>query len=450
MTKTTDVAIIGFGKAGKTLAVKLASAGKSVILMEENPKRYGGTCINVACIPTKTLTEKALLSAKIGGSWNGRKTFFANAVSAKDKLIAVLRDKNYHKLADNPAIQVIDGHASFIDNTHLKVNDDVIEAKTIVINTGSKAFVPPIPGVDSKRVYTSENLLELTDLPKRLVIVGGGYIGLEFASMFLNFGSQVTMLQKEEGFLPREDEEVAKAIEADFAKRGLVLIKGADTKAITSAKNHDTVHVKVGEKTLRLPADAILIATGRKANLTGLEPKKAGVQLNQRGAIQVDSHDKTIVSNIYAVGDVAGGLQFTYISLDDARIVLSDMNGGTRTTENRGFVPYSVFIDPPFSRIGLSEKDARASHEVLVATLPAAAIPKAGILEKTSGLLKAIVDKNSHEILGVHLYCAESHEMINLIKLAMDHHLPYEALRDNIYTHPTMSEGFNDLFANLK
>jgi pyruvate/2-oxoglutarate dehydrogenase complex dihydrolipoamide dehydrogenase (E3) component len=124
MTKTTDVAIIGFGKAGKTLAVKLASAGKSVILMEENPKRYGGTCINVACIPTKTLTEKALLSAKIGGSWNGRKTFFANAVSAKDKLIAVLRDKNYHKLADNPAIQVIDGHASFIDNTHLKVNDD--------------------------------------------------------------------------------------------------------------------------------------------------------------------------------------------------------------------------------------------------------------------------------------------------------------------------------------
>lgn len=211
-----------------------------------------------------------------------------------------------------------------------------------------------------------------------------------------------------------------------------------------------TTKALIEGKEVALTSDAVLIATGRRPNIEGLALEKAGVALTERGAIKVNEHNQTSVPNIYAVGDVVGGLQFTYISLDDSRIVLSALTGGNRTSLSRGAVPYSVFIDPPFSRIGLSEKDARAKTEVMVGKIPANAIPKAHILGQSNGLLKVIVDKASHEILGAHLYCAESHEMINLIKLAMDHHIPYEDLRDQIYTHPTMSEAFNDLFASVR
>lgn len=412
---------------------------------------YGGTCINVACIPTKALVSRAELSAKLGGSYEERNARFLSALERKDVLTAKLRDKNYHKLADNPNIEVIDGKGSFVDAHHVKVNDEVVEGDTIIINTGARPFIPAIPGINSPHIYVSETLLNLKALPKRLLIIGGGYIGLEFASMFLNFGSEVSMVQVEPTFIGREDEDLSKAIEEDFLKRGLKLYKNAQTKSFTEKNGVVSAEVAFDGKALTLEAEAVLVATGRKANLEGLAVEKAGVALTERGAVSVNEHNQTNVPNIYAVGDVVGGLQFTYISLDDSRIVLSALNGGNRTNKNRGFVPYSVFIDPPFSRIGLAEKEARAAgYDVLVGSLPAMAIPKANVLEKPQGLLKVIVNKANHEILGAHLYCAESQEMINQIKLAMDNHIPYEYLRDQIYTHPTMSEAFNDLFAAVK
>lgn len=445
-----DYLIIGFGKAGKTLAAKFAAEGKHVILFEENPLRYGGTCINVACIPTKALVEEALESARQGGSYEERNARYQKAIAKKDALTSFLRDKNYHKLADNPNIRVVVGKASFVDQHHLEANGVIYEGETLIVNTGSSAFIPPIPGITSPHIYVSETLLSNPTLPHHLLIVGGGYIGLEFASMYLNFGSEVTMLQVENSFLAREDEELAQAIETDFLKRGLKLYKNAQTQSFKEENGSVTTEVLIDGKKSLFTSDAVLVATGRRPNLGGLHPEKAGIRLTERGAIQVDASNRTNVANIYAVGDVVGALQFTYISLDDSRIVLAALEGGNRTNLNRGFVPYSVFIDPPFSRIGLSEKEARAKGEVLVGRLPAAAIPKAHILQKPQGLLKAVVDAKSHEILGVHLYCAESQEMINLIKLAMDQHLPYEVLRDGIYTHPTMSEAFNDLFASLR
>ena len=200
---------------------------------------------------------------------------------------------------------------------------------------------------------------------------------------------------------------------------------------------------------MALEAEAILVATGRRPNVEGLNPEAAGVELTARGAIKTDESLRTTAPNIWAMGDAAGGLQFTYISLDDYRIVSSAVLGnGSRLTTNRGQVPYSVFLDPPFSRVGLSEKEAREKGlEVKIARLAAAAIPKAQILKRPQGLLKAVIDAKTGQILGAHLFCEESHEMINLIKLAMDAKLPYTVLRDNIYTHPTMSEGLNDLFS---
>ena len=454
--RKVDAAVIGFGKGGKALAGALAATGKTVALVEKSPKRYGGTCINVACIPTKSLVHSAALSAAQGGTFDERAARYAAAIDEKDRVTGLLRGKNYHKLADLPNVEVVDGTASFVDATHLEVERpdgmrEAIEATQVFVNTGARPFVPPIPGVDGPRVHVSETLLDVRTLPERLVIIGGGYIGMEFASMYANFGSQVTVVQNEDAFLPREDAEIAAAVLDSVEGRGIRVIRGAGVRRIDDEADQAVVTVEISGAEERLPADAVLVATGRRPNVDGLNLEAAGVELTERGAVRTNEHLRTTAPNIWALGDVAGGLQFTYISLDDSRIVKEDVLGdGARTTANRGTVPYSVFLDPPFSRAGMTEQEARdAGFDMKVAKLPAAAIPKAQLLHKPMGLLKAVVDADTGRILGAHLFCEESYEMINTVKLAMDAGLPYQVLRDAVYTHPTMSEAFNDLFAQV-
>lgn len=468
--KHYDAAIIGFGKGCKTLAGALAAAGQDVAVIEQSSRMYGGTCINVACIPTKTLVRAAALSHAQGGTFDERAKRYTAAIDEKDRVTGMLRDKNYHKIADLPNVDVIDGRASFTAATHLAIEPTdastdaanagdpadraprQIEADRIFINTGARPFVPPIPGIDSPRVFVSETLLDLRDLPQRFVVIGGGYIGLEFASMYANFGSQVTVVQDTLEFIPREDADIAASVLASLENRGIRIVRGARIASVVSEEAHDSVVVEAAGVEERIPADAVLVATGRRPNVEGLRLDTAGVELTERGAVRTDEHLRTTAPNIWAMGDVAGGLQFTYISLDDFRIVKDDLLGdGARTTENRGAVPYSVFLDPPFSRVGMTEQEARdAGFTVKVAKLPAAAIPKAQVLGKPVGLLKAVVDADTDRLLGVHLFCEESHEMINMAKLAMDAGLSYQTLRDAVYTHPTMSEAFNDLFAAVK
>ena len=454
--RKVDAAVIGFGKGGKALAGALAAAGKTVALVEKSPKRYGGTCINVACIPTKSLVHSAALSAAQGGTFDERAARYAAAIDEKDRVTGLLRGKNYHKLADLPNVEVVDGTASFVDATHLEVERpdgmrEAIEATQVFVNTGARPFVPPIPGVDGPRVHVSETLLDVRTLPERLVVIGGGYIGMEFASLYANFGSQVTVVQDGEEFLPREDAEIAAAVLASLEARGIRVVRGADVRRIDDGPDEALVTVAADGAEERLPADAVLVATGRRPNVAGLNLEAAGVELTGRGAVRTDEHLRTTAPNIWAMGDVVGGLQFTYLSLDDFRIVRDDVLGdGARTTANRGTVPYSVFLDPPFSRAGMTEQEARdAGFDMKVAKLPAAAIPKAQLLHKPMGLLKAVVDADTGRILGAHLFCEESYEMINTVKLAMDAGLPYQVLRDAVYTHPTMSEAFNDLFAQV-
>ena len=325
-----------------------------------------------------------------------------------------------------------------------------VEAQKIFINTGARPFVPPIPGLqESEYVYLSEGMLELRELPRRMVIIGGGYIGVEFASIYANFGSQVTMVQDGEAFLPREDAEVAAEVLKSLESRGVRVLRSARVEAVEDRAGQALVTVAFAESREQLPADAVLVATGRRPNVAALNLQAAGVELTERGAVKTDERMRTTAPNIWAMGDVAGGLQFTYISLDDFRIVKSQLLGdGSRTTQNRGAVPYSVFLDPPFSRVGLTEAEARAAgYRVRIARLAAGAIPKAQVLQKPVGLLKAVIDAGTGHILGAHLFCEESHELINLLKLAVDAKIPYTVLRDNIYTHPTMSEALNDLFA---
>ena len=438
--RKVDAAVIGFGKGGKALAGALAAAGKTVALVEKSPKRYGGTCINVACIPTKSLVHSAALSAAQGGTFDERAARYAAAIDEKDRVTGLLRGKNYHKLADLPNVEVVDGTASFVDATHLEVERpdgmrEAIEAEQVFVNTGARPFVPPIPGVDGPRVHVSETLLDVRTLPERLVVIGGGYIGMEFASLYANFGSQVTVVQDGEEFLPREDAEIAAAVLASLEARGIRVVRGADVRRIDDGPDEALVTVAADGAEERLPADAVLVATGRRPNVAGLNLEAAGVELPGRVAVGTGGHLRTTAPNIWAMGDVVGGLQFTYLSLDDFRIVRDDVLGdGARTTANRGTVPYSVFLDPPFSRAGMTEQEARAAGlNVKVAKLPAAAIPKAQLLQKPTGLLKAVIDADTDLVLGVHLFCEESYEMV----------------RDAVYTHPTMSEAFNDLFAQV-
>ena len=451
--KKYDAVIIGFGKGGKTLAGTLAANGKNVALIEKDADMYGGTCINVGCIPSKSFVTSAAFSAKLDSSFEEKAKLYRKAVEKKTRLTAALRDKNYHKVADLENADVYNGTASFLDSRHVAValqgETLELEADQIFINTGARPFVPLIEGLsDSRRAYISETILSLEELPKRLVIIGGGYIGMEFASIYTNFGSKVTVIQDGEVFLPREDRDIADAVAESLKERGVRLLLSTKINSVRDEETETVVSVETPEGGEKISADAVLIATGRRPNVNDLNLDAAGVELTPRGAVKTDEFLETNVPGIYAMGDVVGGLQFTYISLDDFRIVKSQILGDKkRTIKNRGAVPYSVFLDPPFSRVGLSETEAaEQGYEYKIAKLPAAAIPKANVLGHKTGRLQAVIDKKTNEILGAHLFCAESHEMINLIKLAMDAHLPYTMLRDTIYTHPTMSEALNDLF----
>jgi len=449
--------IIGFGKAGKTLAGYLAKKGEKTVLIEENPLRYGGTCINVACIPSKSLENSARESAALGGEFSEKAERYQKAIEEKRRLTHFLRGKNLEKV-QGAGVEVIDGRASFLDEHRILVEsakgDEEIRGERIFVNTGAKTIIPKIAGVESsKRVYTSESMMELDTLPKNLVIIGGGYIGLEFASYYQNFGSTVTILQDSNDFIPREDREMAKAIEDNMEKMGITLCKGVTVQEIKDQEKESLILFQQGGEGKTITADAILVATGRKPNAENLALEKAGLSLTERGAIPVDSSLRTKVPHIFAMGDVTGGMQFTYISLDDFRIVKAALEQeakgeGTalRSTENRGAIPYSVFLTPAFSRVGITEEEAKAQgKQYRVAKLPVAAIPKAQVLRQTTGLLKVIIEEGSNLILGAHLYCPESYEMINLIKLAMDQKIPANVLASQIYTHPTMTEAFNDL-----
>lgn len=434
--------IIGFGKAGKTLAADLARHGEAVILVEQSNKMYGGTCINVGCIPSK----KLIVEGEHGMLTDDKRQVFERAMKLKNALIEKLRDANYHKVADLEGVEVIDAAASFVDDHTVRVTgtdgEQLIRAERIFINTGSSANRLNVEGEDSPRIYDSTGVLSLTERPDRLVIVGGGYISLEFACMYQAFGSQVTILDRGDVFLAREDRDVADEVMRVLTNKGIEVRLNVRVERF---EDHGTT-VSVVTNDGELTADAVLVAVGRRPNTAALQPEKAGIAVDQRGFILTDDQLKA-APHIWAMGDVAGSPQFTYISLDDYRIVGSQLFGdGSRTRRNRGAVATSVFTTPTLSHIGLTETEARRQgRNVIVRRLPAMAIPKAKVLGQTDGLLKEMIDGDTGEVLGVTLFCAESHEIINLFKVVIDHHIPASYVKNMIFTHPTMAEGLNDL-----
>lgn len=441
--KTIKNIIIGFGKGGKTLAKFLAQKGEEVLVIEKSNKMYGGTCINIACLPSKRL----IIEASNGVS-------YVDAVSGKNEMTAQLRNKNYHMLADEKTVTVLDGEAHFIADHEIEVvltngEKEQFKGERIFINTGAVPVMLPIPGLkESKYILDSTQAMDEKKMPENLTIIGAGYIGLEFASMFAKYGSKVTVLDHSREFLSREDADISQLVKKDLEDAGVHFELGADIKEIIDEENEAKVRYQINGQEKEISANRILAATGRKPNIENLGLENTSIEITDRGAVKVDDFLRTTVDKVWAIGDVKGGLQFTYISLDDFRIIKDQLFGtGARMISDRKVVPYSVFISPALSKVGLNEKQAHNQNkEYKLFKLPVAAIPKAKVAKDSRGLFKALVDPETEEILGATLYGIESYELINMISLAMKAHLSYTVLRDQIYTHPTMSEAFNDLF----
>ena len=447
-----NAVIIGFGKGGKTLASTLAKKGQRVAMIEKSPHMYGGTCINIACIPTKSLVYQ---SNKRQFSNESKAKFYEKSIDEKDALTSFLRNKNFHMLDDQDAVTVITGEATFLNDEKIQVKTAEeqfeVSADNFFINTGASPITPPIDGLeDADFVYNSTTLQELKILPEKLIIIGGGYIGMEFASIYADFGAAVTVIDSSSEFLPNEDRDIAKEVKKVLEAKDITFATGSKVASIKNRDGGVAVSFENSSgKNEEVFGNAVLLATGRKPNTDGLGLENTSVEVSDRDAVVVDDALKTNVENIWALGDVNGGPQFTYISLDDFRIVKSQLFGdGKYTKQARNNVPYSVFIAPVLSQVGVNEKTATEKGiRYKAVTLPAAAIPRARIINQTDGLLKALIDPDSKEILGCTLFCAESSEMINVVRTAMEAQLPYTFLRDMIFTHPSMSEALNDLFS---
>ena len=456
--KKYDAVIIGFGKGGKTLAGFLAGKGQNVALIEKSDKMYGGTCINVGCIPSKKLVNSTkVLKNKGLSSIEDKEKFYTESIENKNTLIGALRGKNYEMLASKENITVYDGTGSFVSKNVVNVENNgenvQIEGEKIFINTGAATIIPNIKGLkESNYVYTSTSIMELKELPKKLTIIGAGYIGLEFASMYSEFGSEVTVIDMGDRLMPREDEEIAERVKAILEAKGIKFLLKSKIEEISDRNDKGCVKISGENGESEVESDAILVAIGRKPNTEGLNLEAAGVKTDERGAVAVDETLKTTADNIWAMGDVKGGLQFTYISLDDFRIIRDNVYGnGSRTINDRNVIPYSVFINPPLSRVGMTEKEAiEKGYEVKTGKLEAMAIPKGKIEGVTDGLLKTVVDAKTDKILGCTLLCNTSHEMINVVAAAIKAEQKYTFLKDMIFTHPTMSEALNDLFGSVK
>ena len=441
--KKYDTIIIGFGKGGKTLANFLGNQGKKVALIEKDKNMYGGTCINVGCIPTKIFVEE---SEKLDKD-------LKKAIIRKNILTSKLRESNYNKLNLHENIDIYTGTGAFESEHIVSVidgeNEIVLNGNQIFINTGSKTVIPKITGLETTRnIYTSTSIMELKELPKKLAVIGGGYIGLEFSSIYNNFGSQITIFEGNEDILLREEPEIREEIKENFKDRGIQILPKSKILKLNNYSNNqvEILFDKDGEER-KLIVDGVLVAVGRIPNLEDLKLENAGINYSEKG-ILVNKILQTNVPHIYALGDVKGGLQFTYISLDDFRIIKNNFFGDkTLTTDSRNVIPYSVFISPTLSKVGLSEKEAISQgYKVKAKVIKTSTIPRAKILENEKGILKAVIDEKTNKILGCSLYSIESSEVINIVAMAIKENKDYQYLRDFIFTHPTMSEALNDLF----
>jgi dihydrolipoamide dehydrogenase len=458
--KVFDAIIVGSGQGGNPLALALANAGWQVALVER--EQVGGSCINTGCTPTKTMIASARIAHLVNRAQDygidsaARYVNFRKILKRKNKIVKSFRDGIRKRLISTSGITLIEGNARFVGKKQLEVEllnggKNRIKADKIIIDTGTSPSRPLIPGLDNVNTLDSTSIMEIEKIPEHLLIIGGGYVGLEFGQMFRRFGSKVTIIQMDDQLLPLEDKDVAEEIAEILKQEGLQIFLDATTTQINALANDKIVlTVRKYETERIIEGSHLLVATGRIPNTSFLNPEVTGITVDKKGFIPVNNQLETTVPGIFAIGDVKGGPAFTHLSYDDHKILLRNMLEGGNTNISGRILPYVVFIDPQLGRIGMTEKQAKEhGHDYQVAKIPMSWVARAIETDETKGLMKAVVDKKTNQIIGAAILGVEGGELMSAIQIAMLGRLPYTTLRDGMFAHPTLSESFNTLFGSL-
>jgi len=450
MTKF-DIIVIGSGQAAVPLATRLVAAGRRVLVVEK--AHLGGTCINTGCTPTKTMMASARAAhvarhaARLGVHTGDVRVDLEAVVRRKDEIVAQWRAGLQRRLEGaGDALQWQRGHARFVGPREVQVGERTYSAETIVLNVGGRPVAPPLPGLDSVAYLDNASIMELRAVPQHLVVLGGGYIAVEFAQMFRRFGAAVTIVQRGPHLLGREDPDVTQALEDAFRNEDIALRLNAQAASVQ--RRGEGIRLELQDGSV-LDGSHLLVAVGRAPNTRDLGCEAAGIALDARGAIVADEQYRTTAPGVFAVGDVLGGPQFTHNSWDDHRL-LYDILMGRERDRSRRLVPYSVFTDPQLARVGLSEIEARERGiRYEVASYPFASIARAIELDETAGLVKVLVDPESERILGAAIVGIEAGELIHIFITLMQAGATARAIVDSQAIHPTLAEGVQSAVMSL-
>jgi pyruvate/2-oxoglutarate dehydrogenase complex dihydrolipoamide dehydrogenase (E3) component len=448
-----DIIIVGSGQAGVPLAVRLARAGKNVALVERG--KLGGTCINTGCTPTKTMIASARAAhvaqsaGRLGVRVGDVKVDMPAVVDRKDAIVRGWREGVQRRLRDaGERLRLVHGHARFVGERALEVNGERLEAETVILDVGARARIPRIPGLDRvSSLLDNTRALDLRQIPEHLVVLGGGYIGCELGQMFRRFGAKVTILDRHDHLLSREDPDTSEAVEQVFVAESIRLALGAEVERVDMEGALVVVRL-AGAEAIR--GTHLLVATGRRANTDDLGCDVGHVALDARGFIIVDDGYATSAAGVYAVGDCAGSPQFTHTAWDDHRLLFDRLLGRSERGRKDRVIPYTVFTDPQVACVGLTEREAKARgipHEV--ATMPFGEIARAIEVDETAGTMKILIDPATERVLGVRLVGAEAGELVHVFVPLVEAGVSVRAVVRAEFVHPTFAEGLQGLVMRL-
>lgn len=454
-----EAIVIGSGQGGSPLSAALARAGIRTALIER--KHIGGTCVNEGCTPTKTMVASARVAylarrgADYGVQTGDIRVEMQRVRQRKRAIVDSFRDRNQEYLQKMANLEVISGEASFTsrNSVFIRLRDGgqcTLTAEKIFINAGARPAVPALDGLKDVPFLDSTSIMELDSVPEHLLVLGGGYVGLEFGQMFRRFGSRVTVVQPGAQLLSREDSDVANEVAGILRQDGMEILLNTKGVAVAKAGTKIRLVVHTGSESRNLEGSHLLVAAGRRPNTDSLDVSAAGIAIDRRGFIPVNAKLETNVAGIYALGDINGGPAFTHISYDDFRILRTNiLEKGSASTDGR-LLPYTVYIDPQLGRIGLSEAEARAQNKnIRVAKMPMAFVARALEVDESRGFMKAVVDAGTNQVLGAVVLGLEGGEIMSMLQLAMMGQLPYTVLRDGVFAHPTLAESLNNLFKHF-
>jgi len=450
-----DAIIIGAGQGGTPLARRLADLGQTVALIER--KELGGTCINTGCTPTKTMIASAQVAhyAHNATRWGVRTTGVTvdlpAIVARKDRIVQRFRAGHQRRVDARANLHLYRGEARFLTPHAIQVGEQVLEGEHIFIDTGTRPSISHVPGLDTVPYLTNATIMELSELPDHLLVLGGGYIGLEFGQMFHRFGSVVTVIHQHEQILPREDADVVAELQTALEAEGLHFLLNVRTTTVEQNNGQITLTLAGGDVSQTVSGSHLLVATGRTPNTEELDLDKAGVETDKGGFITVNNRLETNVPGIWALGDVKGGPAFTHISYNDFQIIYGNLVEGKNLSTAHRIVPYAVFTDPQLGGVGITEKEARArGYRLKIGKSPMTAVARAIERDETAGLMKLVVDAATDRILGASILGPEGGELVQILSMLMLTDLPYTVLKGAIYIHPTLAEGFFGLMEEVK